>query len=67
MYSVDAPFIGDEFSVGLAACSKRPYEMEAVFKKYSVESYFFPSAAPSVSVAPTAYGKSKTRVLALSI
>jgi regulation of enolase protein 1 (concanavalin A-like superfamily) len=61
MHSVNAPFIGDEFSVGLAACSKRPYEMEAVFEKYSVESYFFPSAAPSVSAAPTAYGKSKTR------
>jgi hypothetical protein len=59
MYSINAPFIGDEYNVGLAACSRRWVEMEAVFENYLVESYFFPSAAPSVSTAPTGYGKNK--------
>lgn len=56
MYSFEANYVGDQFYVGLAACSKRWVEMEAVFKNYSVESYFFPSAAPSVSSAPSSFG-----------
>lgn len=57
MYSFEAPYIGDEFNVGLVACSKRWVEMEAKFEDYSVESYFFPSAAPSLSLAPSAFRK----------
>ena len=57
LYSFEAPYIGDEFNIGLAVCSKRWVEMEAVFENYSVESYFFPSAAPSISLAPSSFGK----------
>jgi hypothetical protein len=55
MYSFDFPYVGDEFHIGLAVCSKRWVEMEAVFENYSVESYFFPSAAPSISSAPSSF------------
>ena len=54
MKSFDIPLMGDSFNVGLAVCSKRWYQMEVVFENYSTDSYYFPSAAPSISSAPTA-------------
>jgi regulation of enolase protein 1 (concanavalin A-like superfamily) len=57
LHSFDVPLIGDDYNVGLAACSIRWIPMEVVFEDYQVQSYFFPSAAPSVSSAPLAYGK----------
>jgi hypothetical protein len=62
MYSVEAPRIGEEFNVGLAACSRRWVPFEAVFEKYSVEEFFFPSAAPSVSSAPSSFSEDITDV-----
>ena len=51
----DVPLIGDSHHVGLAVCSKEWYAAEAVFEDYYVDHYFFPSAAPSTSPAPTIF------------
>jgi len=43
----------DPYQVGLAVASVRYYAMEVKFQDYQVDSYYFPSAAPSVSSWPT--------------
>ena len=58
LYSTEAAYIEDsQYNVGLAVCPSYHYQMEAIFEDYSVESYFFPSAAPSISSAPSAFCK----------
>jgi hypothetical protein len=51
--SRELPEIGDSYYVGLGMSSARPNLAEAVFTGYEADSYFFPSAAPSVSSAPS--------------
>ena len=53
--SIHVPLIGDSYNAGLAVCSKRWYAAEAVFEEFYTDQYFFPSAAPSTSSAPTVY------------
>merc|ERR1712194_158434 len=43
----------DAYHVGLAVSSARYYSMEVVFQHYEVDTYYFPSAAPSMSSFPT--------------
>jgi len=45
--------IGDNSYVGLAVSSASYWQLEAVFEDFEVSQYFFPSAAPSISMAPT--------------
>ena len=51
--SYDIPGIGDSYQVGLAMSSARSSLIEAVFTSYEADNYYFPSAAPSVSSAPS--------------
>jgi len=55
--TIDVPNIhaAGEYNVGLAVASQRYIAQEVVFSNYEVDSYYFPSAAPSVSAAPTMY------------
>ena len=56
LYSTEAAYIEDShYNVGLAVSSNERYQMEVVFEDYSAETYFFPSASPSVSSAPSAF------------
>eukprot|EP00956_Cyclotella_meneghiniana_P037511 scaffold139880_cov98-Cyclotella_meneghiniana.AAC.1 len=58
LYSTEAAYIEDsQYNADLAVCPSYHYQMEAIFEDYdySVESYFFPSAAPSISSAPSAF------------
>jgi hypothetical protein len=49
-------FPNDKYRVGLAVSSGGWSEMvEGTFEKYNVEEYLFPTAAPSISSAPTAW------------
>jgi len=45
--------IGDNSYVGLAVSSASYWQLETVFQDFEVSQYFFPSAAPSISMAPT--------------
>jgi hypothetical protein len=45
--------INDSAYVGLAISSASYWPLEVEFQDFEVSSYFFPSAAPSVSMAPT--------------
>ena len=46
----------DRFIVGLAVSNADDWNLaEATFEDYTMEQYAFPSAAPSVSLAPTAW------------
>lgn len=45
--------IGDNSYVGLAVSSASYWHLETVFEDFEVSQYFFPSAAPSTSMAPT--------------
>ena len=47
--------LGDSYYAGLAISSARWYQQEVVFSDYELDAYYFPSAAPSISAAPTAY------------
>jgi hypothetical protein len=53
--TMDLPNIGSSYNVGPAVMSQRWTENEAVFKELTSESYFYPSASPSYSAAPTVY------------
>merc|ERR1712087_931093 len=59
IHSVEFPNLGDDYYVGLASSSVHTYPLEVTFTDYQVEQYFFPSAAPSVSTAPTAFVASR--------
>ncbi|KAL3823285.1 hypothetical protein ACHAXA_003433, partial [Cyclostephanos tholiformis] len=48
-------FPNDSYQVGLAVSSGGWDTAEGTFDKYSVEDYLFPTAAPSISSAPTAW------------
>jgi len=52
-HSYDIPGIGDSYQVGLAMSSARSSLIEAVFTSYEADNYYFPSAAPSASSAPS--------------
>jgi len=57
-YTFDTMGISQEFYVGLALTSHHNDRYaEAVFEEYDIESYYYPSAAPSISAAPSALGK----------
>ena len=47
--------LGDSYYAGLAISSARWYQQEVVFSDYELDAYYFPSAAPSTSAAPTAF------------
>merc|ERR1719382_822346 len=51
--------LGDEYYIGLAVSSVHTYPLEVTFADYEVEQYFFPSAAPSTSSAPTVFVPSR--------
>merc|ERR1711971_62285 len=55
VFSIELPGVteGDSFQVGLAVSSVHWYPQEVVFSGYSVDSYFFPSMAPTISASPT--------------
>jgi hypothetical protein len=48
-------FPEDKYRVGLAVSSGYGDPVEGTFDDYKVEEYFFPSASPSISLAPTAW------------
>jgi len=45
--------IGDSSFVGLAVSSASYWQLETVFEDFEISQYYFPSAAPSISLAPT--------------
>ena len=47
--------IGETYQVGLAISSARWQAQEVIFTDYDVDAYYFPSAAPSISSAPTIF------------
>jgi hypothetical protein len=51
--SEELPGIGDSSYVGLAVSSASYWQLETVFQDFEISQYYFPSAAPSVSMAPT--------------
>lgn len=60
--TVDVPqdVIGDSYFGGLAACSKRTkLNVEAVFEDLDIDLFTFPSAAPTISMAPTSWVQSR--------
>jgi len=59
IYTYTLPNIGESYTVGLASTSAgHGYPVEVVFSGYEVDQYYFPSAAPSISAAPTGYVES---------
>jgi hypothetical protein len=51
-------FPGDQYRVGLAVTSSRNnYLAEATFEDYEIMEYAFPTAAPSISLAPSSWDK----------
>jgi regulation of enolase protein 1 (concanavalin A-like superfamily) len=53
---VEVRFPDDTYRVGLAVTSHHDhYVSEAIFEEYSIEEYNFPTAAPSLSLSPTAW------------
>jgi hypothetical protein len=58
-HSIEYPQLGDEFYVGLAVSSGYTFPLEVTFSNYEVEQFFFPSAAPSISAAPTVFVASR--------
>lgn len=61
--TIEIEFTHDYYYVGIAACSndnKKIAELKGSDFKIGGDMYYFPSAAPSVSAAPTAYGKFAT-------
>merc|ERR1711862_788072 len=58
-HSIEYPQLGDEYYIGLAVSSIHTYPLEVTFSDYEVEQYFFPSAAPSISSAPTVFVASR--------
>merc|ERR1712176_1306423 len=58
-HSIEYPQLGDEYYIGLAVSSVHTYPLEVTFSDYEVEQYFFPSAAPSISSAPTVFVASR--------
>jgi hypothetical protein len=51
--SKDVEALGDASYVGLAVSAASYHALEAVFEGFEVSQYYFPSAAPSVSMSPT--------------
>eukprot|EP00986_Skeletonema_menzelii_P004374 scaffold1483_cov153-Skeletonema_menzelii.AAC.4 len=45
--------IGDRSYVGLAVSSASYWQLETIFHDFEISQYYFPSASPSVSLAPT--------------
>lgn len=51
----DVPLIGDYYNIVLAVVSKDCIKGEVFFENYKTDPYYFPSADPSSSPAPTIY------------
>jgi len=54
--SEELPGIGDSTVVGLAVSSASYWHLETIFHDFDISQYYFPSASPSISSAPTMLG-----------